>query len=267
LAAFSERRVADRSSGDFAFPVGSHTPLTVKCPCMVPIPLTDHIRRRTFWAITLLLIVVNCWAFCLELSLEPHLNRFILAYGLIPARYTPESFMALPIRLTVAPLFTSMFLHGGWLHLLGNMLFLFVFGRSIEDRFGHFSFLLLYLVSGVAAAVVQIVVSPGSRVPTIGASGAIAGVLGAYFICYPGARITTLIPLFIFFWTVQVPAILLLGYWFLIQFIAGFQMLSIQTATQGGVAWWAHIGGFACGALLALVLPPQRRGAIVESMP
>jgi hypothetical protein len=157
-----------------------------------------------------------------------------------------------------------MFLHGGWLHILGNMLFLFVFGRSIEDRFGHFTFLLLYLISGVAAAVVQIVVSPGSRVPTIGASGAIAGVLGAYFICYPRARITTLIPLFIIFFTVQVPALLLLGYWFLIQFVAGFQMLSIQSAAAGGVAWWAHIGGFTCGALLALILPPQHRGPVVE---
>src|SRR5208282_146409 len=127
-----------------------------------------------------------------------------------------------------------------------------------------FPFLLLYLISGVAAALTQIVVSPGSRVPTIGASGAIAGVLGAYFICYPGARITTLIPLFIIFFTVRVPAIILLGYWFLIQFIAGFEMLSIQTAAAGGVAWWAHIGGFACGAVLALIMRPQRRGPMVE---
>ena len=231
---------------------------------MVPIPLTDHIRRRTFWAFTLLLIVVNFWAFFIELSLGRHLNRFILMYGLIPARYSAPTLFALPARLSVAPIFVSMFLHGGWLHLLGNMLFLFVFGRSIEDRFGHLPFLLLYLISGVAAALVQIAVSPASRVPTIGASGAIAGVLGAYFICYPGARITTLIPLFIFFWTIQVPAILLLGYWFFIQFVAGFQMLSIQTATEGGVAWWAHIGGFACGALLALILPPQHRGPVVE---
>jgi membrane associated rhomboid family serine protease len=232
---------------------------------MVPIPLTDHIRRRTFWAFTLLLIVVNFWAFFIARALGPHLNRFILLNGLIPARYSPVSLFSLPARLTLAPIFVSMFLHGGWLHLLGNMLFLFVFGRSIEDRFGHFPFLFLYLFSGVVAAVVQIIVSPGSRVPTIGASGAIAGVLGAYFICYPGARITTLIPLFIFFWTVQVPALLLLGYWFLIQFIAGFQMLSIQTATVGGVAWWAHIGGFACGVLLALIMRPQRRGPVVET--
>ena len=236
---------------------------TVKCLCMVPIPLTDHIRRRTFWAFTLLLIVMNFWAFFIELSLGPHLNRFILLNGLIPARYSPASLFVLPARLTVAPIFVSMFLHGGWLHLLGNMLFLFVFGRSIEDRFGHFPFFLLYLISGVVAALVQIVVSPGSRVPTIGASGAIAGVLGAYFICYPGALITTLIPLFIF-WTVQVPAILLLGYWFFIQFVAGFQMLSIQTATAGGVAWWAHIGGFTCGVLLGLIMHPQRRGPVVE---
>ncbi len=232
---------------------------------MVPIPLTDHIRRRTFWAFTLLLIVINCWAFFLELSLGSHLNRFILEYGLVPARYSPAALRSLPASKTALPLILSMFLHGGWLHLLGNMLFLFVFGRSIEDRFGHFSYLMLYLISGLVAAATQIIVSPQSRVPTIGASGAIAGVLGAYFVCYPGARITTLIPLFIFFWTVQVPAILLLGYWFLIQFVAGFQMLSIQSAAAGGVAWWAHIGGFAAGALLALLLRPQRRGAVIET--
>jgi membrane associated rhomboid family serine protease len=233
---------------------------------MVPIPLTDHIRRRTFWAVTLLLIVANVAAFIFELSLGRHLNRFIMLNGLVPARYSPAHLVSLPLRFTVAPVFISMFLHGGWLHLLGNMLFLFVFGRSIEDRFGHFQFLLLYLTSGVAAALLQVIVSQGSRVPTIGASGAIAGVLGAYFICYPGARITTLIPLFIIFWTVQLPAILLLGYWFLIQFVAGYQMLAIQTATAGGVAWWAHIGGFTCGVLMALVLPPQHKGPMVEKL-
>jgi membrane associated rhomboid family serine protease len=232
---------------------------------MVPIPLTDHIRRRTFWAVTLLLIVINFWAFFMELSLGPQLNRFIFLYGLVPARYSSVSLFTLSPRFTVAPIFVSMFLHGGWLHIIGNMLFLFVFGRSIEDRFGHFNFLLLYLLSGVAAALIQIVVTSGSRVPTIGASGAIAGVLGAYFICYPGARITTLIPLFIIFWTVRLPAILLLGYWFLIQFVSGFQMLNIQTATQGGVAWWAHIGGFACGVLLALIMPSQRAGPVVQT--
>lgn len=231
---------------------------------MVPIPLNDHIRRRSFWVITLLLIVANVWAFFFELSLGSQLNHFVLLYGLIPARYEPRVLITLPAQRTFTPLLVSMFLHGGWLHLLGNMLFLFVFGRSIEDRLGHLPFLVLYLVAGMAAALVQIVANPGSRVPTIGASGAIAGVLGAYFVCYPGARITTLIPLFIFFWTIELPAILLLGYWFLIQFIAGFQMLAIQTATAGGVAWWAHIGGFITGAFLGLAMRPRRRGPVVE---
>jgi hypothetical protein len=231
---------------------------------MVPIPLTDHIRRRSFWGITLLLIVANTCVFLFELALGSNLNRLVLLYGLIPARYWPPRLFALPGQFTIVPIFASMFLHGGWLHLLGNMLFLYVFGRSIEDRFGHFPFLFLYLVSGVAAALVQIVVSPASRIPTIGASGAIAGVLGAYFVCYPGARVSTLIPLFFFFWTVELPAILLLGYWFLIQFVAGFQMLSIQTATAGGVAWWAHIGGFITGAFLGLTIRPRRRGPVVE---
>src|SRR5208283_5450481 len=152
---------------------------TVKCLGMVPIPLTDHIRRRTFWAFTLLLIVTNFWAFFIELSLGPHLNRFIMLNGLIPARYSSPALFALPARLTVAPIFISMFLHGGWLHLLGNMLFLFVFGRSVEDRFGHIKFLCLYLLSGLAGAILHIVLNAGSRMPTIGASGAIAGVLGA----------------------------------------------------------------------------------------
>jgi hypothetical protein len=231
---------------------------------MVPIPLTDHIRRRSFWVITLLLIAANVWAFFFELSLGSRLNHFVMLYGLIPARYEPRMLATLPAQLTLTPLIVSMFLHGGWLHLLGNMLFLFVFGRSIEDRLGHLPFLVLYLVAGMAAALVQIVANPGSRIPTIGASGAIAGVLGAYFVCYPGARITTLIPLFIFFWTIELPAILLLGYWFLIQFLAGFQMLAIQTATAGSVAWWAHIGGFITGAFLGLAMRPRRRGPVVE---
>jgi membrane associated rhomboid family serine protease len=245
--------------------VGSDRLAKVECNCMVPIPLTDHIRRRTFWAFTLLLIVINCWVFFLEYSLGSGLNGFIRQYGLVPARYSPTALASLPISKTALPVILSMFLHGGWLHLLGNMLFLFVFGRSIEDRFGHLPFLMLYVISGLVAAFAQCIVNPDSQVPTIGASGAIAGVLGAYFVCYPGARITTLIPLFIFFWTVQVPAILLLGYWFLIQFVAGLQMLSIQTAAASGIAWWAHVGGFASGALMALMMRPQRRGAMAET--
>lgn len=215
---------------------------------MVPIPLTDHIRRRSFWAFTLLLIVTNVWAFIIELSLGPHLNRVILMYGLIPARFSRHSLSTLPARLTVIPIFVSMFLHGGWLHLLGNMLFLFVFGRSIEDRVGHFPFLLLYLISGVAAALVQIVVSPGSRVPTIGASGAIAGVLGGYLRRLPQSPIHTLILFRLRPEMVAIPAYALLGLWLVLQFYG---------LRQGGpVAWLAHLGGFFIGLVTVNYFTP-----------
>lgn len=232
---------------------------------MVPIPLNDHIRRQTFWISTLGLILTNVWAFLLELSLGREVNRVIFQLGIIPARYTtPRGLENLTLGSVFIPIFFSMFLHGGWLHLIGNMLFLFVFGRSVEDRFGHLKFLLIYFLSGIGGALLHIFLSAGSRVPTIGASGAIAGVLGAYFICFPGARITTLIPLFFFLWTVEVPAILLLGYWFLIQFFTGFQMVAIESATHGGVAWWAHVGGFVVGLVLALSLRPRRRHPVIE---
>jgi membrane associated rhomboid family serine protease len=235
---------------------------------MVPIPLHDHIRRQTFWFFTLALIVLNVLAFLFELTLGTDLNRLVFFFGIIPARYTvPAIAVRTPAGGLVAPIFASMFLHGGWLHLLGNMLFLFVFGRSMEDRFGHLRFLLIYFLGGLAGALLHIVLNAGSTVPTIGASGAIAGVLGAYFISYPGARITTLIPILFFFWTIELPAILLLGYWFLIQFLSGFQMQAIQSATHGGVAWWAHVGGFVMGIVLALVLPPRRRRPVVEVLP
>jgi len=235
---------------------------------MVPIPLTDHIRRRSFWFITLALIIVNVWVFFLELAQGPNLNRLVFVFGIVPARYvTRYGFANLTVPGLIAPIFISMFLHGGWLHLLGNMLFLFVFGRSVEDRFGHFKFLCLYLLSGFAGAILHIILNAGSRMPTIGASGAIAGVLGAYFVSFPRARITTLIPLIFFFWTVQLPAVLLLGYWFLIQFVAGYQMLAIQSATGGGVAWWAHVGGFVTGLFLALVFRPAKRGPVFEISP
>jgi hypothetical protein len=234
-------------------------------PSMVPLPLTDHIRRRSFWFVTLALIIANVWVFFFELSLGPRINHLVFLFGIVPARYVPR--YGTP-NLTLAgffvPIFVSMFLHGGWLHLLGNMLFLFVFARSVEDRFGHFKFLCIYFLSGFAGAILHIFLNAGSRMPTIGASGAIAGVLGAYFVSFPRARITTLIPLIFFFWTIELPAILLLGYWFLIQFFTGYQMLTIQSATGGGVAWWAHVGGFMMGLLLAVAFRPVRRGPVVE---
>ncbi|MBZ5563793.1 MAG: rhomboid family intramembrane serine protease [Acidobacteriia bacterium] len=232
---------------------------------MVPLPLTDHIRRRTFWFLTLGLIILNTLVFLFELSLGRNINRFVFLFGVIPARYTAHHGVgSLSLGGFLLPILVSMFLHGGWLHLLGNMLFLFVFGRSVEDRFGHLKFLLIYFGAGFAGALLHIVLNAGSRVPTIGASGAIAGVLGAYFISFPSARVTTLIPLLFFFWTVELPAILLLGYWFLIQFFSGFQMLAIQTATGSGVAWWAHVGGFVTGLLLAAVMRPPKRRPVAE---
>jgi hypothetical protein len=235
---------------------------------MVPIPLHDHIRRQTFWTLTLAIICANVLAFLFELSLGREVDRVVFFFGIIPARYTmPQIAARLSFGGLVVPIFVSMFLHGGWLHLLANMLFLFVFGRSIEDRFGHLKFLLIYFLGGLGGALVHIVLNAGSRVPTIGASGAIAGVLGAYFVSFPSARITTLIPIFFFFWTVELPALLLLGYWFLIQFFSGFQMQTIQSATAGGVAWWAHVGGFIVGVLLALTLRPRRRSPVIEVVP
>jgi len=219
---------------------------------MVPLPLTDHIRRRSFWFVTLAIIIANVWVFLFELARGPSINRLVFVLGIVPARYvTRYGFANLTVAGFLIPVFASMFLHGGWLHLLGNMLFLFVFGRSVEDRFGHFKFLCLYLLSGLAGAVLHIVLNAGSRMPTIGASGAIAGV----------------IPLIFFFWTVELPAILLLGYWFLIQFVTGYQMLAIQSATGGGVAWWGHVGGFVMGLSLALAFRPAKRGPMVEILP
>jgi membrane associated rhomboid family serine protease len=223
-----------------------------------PVPINDNVRRQTFWVATLLLILLNLWAFEFELSLGRNLNRLVLYYGIVPARYTtPHGLHNLNLESALIPIVVSMFLHGSWLHLLGNMLFLFVFGRSVEDRFGHLTFLLIYLLSGLGGASLHIFLNAGSRLPSIGASGAIAGVLGAYFVCFPRARIVTFIfPLF--FWSFHLPAPLLLGYWFLVQFFTGFEMLAIESATLGGVAWWAHVGGFLVGMVLALTLPPRR---------
>jgi membrane associated rhomboid family serine protease len=231
---------------------------------MLPIPINDHIRRRVAWVSTGVLISANVLVFVFELSAGRNLNLLIFVLGIIPARYTLHGLAQFGPAGLVVPIFASMFLHGGWLHLIGNMLFLFVFGRSIEDRYGHLQFLFLYFFSGVAAAVAHILLNSGSTVPTIGASGAIAGILGAYAVCFPRARISTLLFLIFFFWRVEIPALFLLGYWFLIQFVAGYQMLAIESATAGGVAWWAHVGGFVTGILLALILRPIRRGPVVE---
>jgi membrane associated rhomboid family serine protease len=221
------------------------------------IPLKDINPRATTPFVTILIIVSNVVVFLYQLSLGSRGGQaFIYEFGMIPARVDlllTGHGVTLPQAL--APLFTSMFLHGGWLHIIGNMWFLWVFGDNIEDYFGHSKYLLFYLVCGIGAGLTHTLANLSSNVPAVGASGAISGVLGAYMVLYPRARVVTLIPLFIVFFTVQLPAFVILGYWFLIQFLSGLSSLGADTG--GGTAWWAHIGGFILGAVL--VLASRRR--------
>jgi len=214
-------------------------------------PLYDTVRSRRFPFINWMLILLNGLIFYYEITLgEDRLNRFILNWGLIPAQLTSnyaESW------LTV---FTSMFLHGGWLHILGNMWTLFIFGDNIEDRMGHGNYLVFYLLSGAAAAILQSVLMPASQVPMIGASGAIAGVLGAYLILYPRARIVSLVPILFIFTLVEIPAVIYLGIWFVLQLFSGWSAL--QGAASGGIAWWAHIGGFVFGVITVQLFTKRR---------
>ncbi len=198
------------------------------------------------------LIAINVGVFFYELSLRPFvLDRFILTWGAVPTNVLNA--LADPWNAPVsvwATLVTSQFLHGGWFHILGNMLYLLIFGDNVEDVLGHFSYLIFYLLCGVIAMLAESVIKGASRLPAIGASGAIAGVLGAYLVLYPWARIRILVPLVIVLWTFQVPAIIVLGWWFIQQFFYGTAALSHAAAS--GIAFWAHIGGFVAGMILVL---------------
>lgn len=215
------------------------------------IPLRDANPSRTVPFITYLLIVANFLAFFFELSLGKFLNDLFARFGLIPALWLADV-KSLHLH-TIYPLFTSMFLHGGWMHLLGNMLFLFIFGDNVEDKFGHFRYLIFYFLAGLAAAFTQIYFNASSEAPMVGASGAIAGIMGAYVFLFPKARITTLLFIIIFIKIIELPAYLFLGLWFLMQMLSGVMSLGIG-GDAGGVAWWAHIGGFAIGALAVPVM-------------
>jgi len=160
--------------------------------------------------------------------------------------------------MVALPYLTSLFLHGGWFHLIGNMWYLWIFGDNVEDRLGHFRFILFYLIVGVGAGVVHTGVNYDVRIPSVGASGAIAGVLGAYLILYPNARVLTLVPILFIWQIIEIPAALVLGIWFLMQFFSGATALAVASATEGGVAWWAHIGGFVLGMILVRVMSPER---------
>jgi membrane associated rhomboid family serine protease len=224
------------------------------------IPLRDNVRSRTVPFINYLLIAANARVFLHELALGRNLEPFIRRYGLVPAVLTqPRLALHLSLSDKVKPLFTSMFLHGGWLHVLGNMLYLWVFGRGIEDLIGSGPFLAFYLVCGLAAGVLQVVTSPYSQLPTIGASGAIAGVMGAYVIRFSRARIVTLVFIVVFITTVEIPAWILLVWWFVIQLFNGFGSLATANYSGGGTAWFAHVGGFLAGMLLIRAFPVKQR--------
>jgi membrane associated rhomboid family serine protease len=199
------------------------------------IPLRDVIPSRTVPYITITIIVINALAWFVELAQGPRdLNRFLYVYGVVPGNFH------------LATLVTSMFLHGSWSHILGNMLYLWIFGDNVEDRCGHGRFVVFYLLCGFAAGAGQILMNPSSMVPTIGASGAIAGVMGAYFVLYPHSRVLTFIP-FPLFNVVEVPAIFLLGFWFLMQLFNAGAVAAAAGTGGGGVAFAAHVVGFVAG--------------------
>ncbi|HWR96883.1 MAG TPA: rhomboid family intramembrane serine protease [Candidatus Methanoperedens sp.] len=218
------------------------------------IPLRDTIPTRTFPGVTIALIAANVLVFLYQLSLGPRSGGELVAvFGAVPAQLTGAAPYAAPVLPPALTILTSMFLHGGFAHLLGNMVFLWIFGNNVEDATGHLRFPLFYLACGAAAALAHVATHPGSTVPMVGASGAISGVLGAYFLLYPHARIVTLVFLGFFAQTVQIPAFFFLGFWFLMQFFSG----ALSIGSGGGVAWFAHVGGFVAG--LALLVPFKRR--------
>ncbi|MCF7708891.1 MAG: rhomboid family intramembrane serine protease [Verrucomicrobia bacterium] len=222
------------------------------------IPLKDENPTRRLPIITILVIAVNVWFFFEEIKLGAKAGSFIANYGLIPVRYTNADIAKhFTLIEQATPFFSSMFLHGGWLHIVGNMWILWIFGDNVEDKLGPARFIVLYLVSGLVAAMFQIFFTPHSEVPIIGASGAVAGVMGAYLRFYPKAKVVTMIPPFILGPFFLFPAFIFLGVWFILQLFSGTLTLGLESGVSGGIAWWAHVGGFAMGVILAGAL--QRR--------
>src|SRR6266498_3237563 len=209
------------------------------------IPLYDTVRTRKFPLVNLALIAVNVLVFLYELQLSPSaLEPFIFTWGLVPAHLISD-----PTTAWVT-IFTAMFLHGGWFHLLSNMWFLHIFGDNVEARLGGARYLIFYLLSGVAAVLLQTYILPANQVPMIGASGAIAGILGAYLISFPRSRIASLVPILFIFTIVEVPAVIFLIFWFVLQIYSG--LFAMQGANASGIAWWAHVGGFIFGLIMVV---------------
>ncbi|MDZ4178640.1 MAG: rhomboid family intramembrane serine protease [Coriobacteriia bacterium] len=206
------------------------------------IPLYDDNPTRRFPLLTIAFIVCNVAAFIFEVTRDPaELNALVSTYGFVPARFFDSPTSA----ASLLSLVTAMFLHGGWLHLGGNMLYLWIFGNNIEDRLGKLRFIAFYLGCGVLASLTQAFIDPESTVPLVGASGAIAGVLGAYLVLYPRARVVTVIPIFFIIELATVPAVFVIGLWFVLQLAQGLGSIGTMT----GVAWWAHVGGFLAGVI------------------
>lgn len=213
------------------------------------IPIRDKNPSGTFPLVTIGIIAVNVSIFLYEISLGPDLSIFLKQYGVVPLK-VKHYFQVSDLTITniFFPFISSTFLHGGFIHLIGNMWFLWIFGDNIEDKLGHLKYLIFYVVCGIIASSVHVIFNSQSNIPCIGASGAIAGVLGAYMVTFPYARIITIVPLFVFLQVIELPAIVVLGFWFIIQFFNG--AASITTSSGGGVAWWAHIGGFGSGIII-----------------
>jgi membrane associated rhomboid family serine protease len=211
-------------------------------------PISDVIPSRTTPFVTVGLIVINALVFLYEVMLGPGpLQTFMASYAVIPERFWWPT------------LFTSQFLHAGWMHIIWNMLYLWIFGDNVEDHLGHALYLIFYLATGAAAAILQVLFSPFSGIPMVGASGAIAGVMGAYFVLYPQSRVLTVIFVLFFFDVVEIPALFFLGFWFLMQLLSGVGSLGVANAAGGGTAFWAHVGGFVAGVLTGFILRRRRR--------
>lgn len=209
------------------------------------IPFRDNIPSRNFPFVTLGLILANVLAFIYEVLLGERLESFLAIFGVIPAKWFLLSQAQVGFLTLMGSYLSSLFLHAGWFHLIGNMWYLWIFGDNVEDRVGHLKFFFFYLFCGVIASLIHTLFNLHSTVPCIGASGAIAGVLGAYIVSFPHARVSALFPIFIFWQIIEIPAVFFLGIWFLIQFLNG--LASIAASDVGGVAWLAHVGGFICG--------------------
>jgi len=228
------------------------------------IPLYDNVPSRRRPVVTLTLIAINTMVFLYELAQsQPGLTSMVYEYGVVPERYTGGGGVVASMAAGGwIPILTSMFMHGGWMHLIGNMWYLWLFGDNVEDLMGPARFLTFYLVCGFIASMTHIWLNAYSTIPSIGASGAIAGVLGAYLVAFPGARVLTLVPIFYFIQTIELPALVLLGFWFVMQFLSGTAAIVVSSQTTGGVAYWAHVGGFVAGMLLVKLFAgkPQRYG-------